>query len=182
MLYLQRGSFTTQRRVRYAIAVLPALAVWPTGLGSPPAFAQQASVRQPAASDAKCELITREEVQRFAAGGNLIDVLRSRFPGLQTTDDLGSQSLSSRGLRGRNSLIGPSEPLVFVDGLRLPHPGGLRQLELIEPLQVERIEILPGPTTSAYYGTGASNGAVLIYTQTGVSNPSRSDVRGGCLP
>jgi outer membrane receptor protein involved in Fe transport len=129
----------------------------------------------------KCELISQAEVARLAAGGNLIDILRTRFPGLLTNDaDWTPRSVSS-GLRGRNSLTGTVEPLIFLDGMRLPQPGGLSQLELIEPLHVQRIEILPGPAATANFGIGASNGVVLIYTQTG-SNTTASDPRGGCPP
>lgn len=170
------------RANRCALAVLLALAIWPIGIPSQPAFAQQVSPRRSAGSDAKCEVITQAEVQRIAAGGNLIDVLRSRFPGLQVNPSgWTSRSSSSFGLRGRNSVVGSNEPLIFLDGMRLPQPGGLSQLELIEPLHVQRMEILPGPATTTFYGTGASNGVVLVYTQGG-SNALRSDPRGGCLP
>jgi len=180
------ASFTSRRRSRgpCATAVLVALAIWRIGPAPPPAIAQQVSSRGPPAADAKCELISQAQVLRLASGSNLIDVLRSRIPGLQvSTADWRSPSASSLGLRGQNSLIGPSEPLIFVDGLRLPQPGGIGQLEFINPLDVDRIEILPGPAATTYYGTGASNGVVLIYTQTGVSNASHShDMRGGCPP
>lgn len=179
----RRVSLTTRGRVhRYAIALLPALAIWQLGPAPLPASAQQASATRPSASGTKCELITREQVTRLAAGGDLIDVLRSRFPGLAVgTSDWRSPGGSTLGLRGRNSMVGTSEPLIFLDGVRLPQPGGLRQVELIEPLHVQRIEILPGPAATTYFGTGSSNGVVLIYTRT-ASNASQGDPRGGCPP
>lgn len=170
------------RARRFAIAILPSLAIWPIGFPSQPAFAQQVSARRSPGSDAKCELITQAEVARLAAGGNLIDILRTRFPGLlANAPDWSPRSPSSVGLRGRNSLTGTVEPLIFLDGMRLPQPGGLSEIELIEPLHVQRIEILPGPATTTFYGTGASNGVVLVYTQTG-SNTTGIDPRGGCPP
>lgn len=180
----QQGvSLTTCKRGRhYAVAILLALAVWQIGPASIPAHAQQASATRSTASDAKCEVITQAQVARLAAGGTLIDILRTRLPGLLANDaDWTPRPASSFGLRGRNSLIGSGEPLIFLDGMRLSQPGGLAQLELIEPLHVQRIEILPGPAASANFGTGASNGVVLIYTQTG-SNTTGSDPRGGCPP
>lgn len=180
----QQGvSLTTWRRGRhYAVAILPALAVWQVGLAAIPAHAQQASATRSTGSGTKCELITQAEVARLAAGGNLIDILRARFPGLVgDEEDWTPRSASSFGLRGRNSLTGTAEPLIFLDGMRLPQPGGLAQLELVEPLHVQRIEILPGPAATSNFGTGASNGVVLIYTQTG-SNTTGSDPRGGCPP
>ena len=178
----QSGVATPGGRVyRYAPAVLISVAIWQIGPAAVPASAQQASAAR-SSTDVKCELISQAEVARLAAGGNLIDILRTRFPGLLANDAAWTpRSASSFGLRGRNSLTGTVEPLVFLDGMRLPQPGGLAQLELIEPLHVQRIEILPGPAASANFGTGASNGVVLIYTQTG-SNTTGSDPRGGCPP
>jgi TonB-dependent SusC/RagA subfamily outer membrane receptor len=58
---------------------------------------------------------------------------------------------------------------------------GIEYLDVIDPLDVERIEILRGPATTALYGTGASGGVLLIYSKRGVDNASDSrDVRGGC--
>lgn len=177
----QGRPFTRPRSYPCALAILAALAIWRIGPASPPALAQEASPTRPAASDTKCELISEAQVLRLSAGANLIDILRSRFPGLQASpSDWRSRSASSFGLRGNNSLVGPSEPLVFVDGLRLPQPGGVGYLEYIEPLDVERIEMLPGPAATTYFGTGASNGVILIYTKLGVKASRSDDARANC--
>ncbi|MGD2216754.1 MAG: TonB-dependent receptor plug domain-containing protein [Gemmatimonadales bacterium] len=119
---------------------------------------------------------------RLSSGASLIDILRTRIPGLQVSPaDWQSRGSSSLGLRGNNSIVGPSEPLVFVDGIRLPPHGGVEYLDVIDPLDVERIEILRGPAATALYGTGASGGVILIYSKRGVDSASDSgDVRRGC--
>ncbi|UCC84317.1 MAG: TonB-dependent receptor plug domain-containing protein [Gemmatimonadota bacterium] len=129
-----------------------------------------------------CQTVTESEVFRLSAGASLLDILRTRVPGLQvSTASWQSRGSSSRGLRGNNSFVGPSEPLVFVDGFRLPQPGGIEYLDILDPLDVERTEILRGPSATALYGTGASSGVILIYSKRGVDNASRSaEVRGGC--
>ncbi|NIN72753.1 MAG: TonB-dependent receptor plug domain-containing protein [Gemmatimonadetes bacterium] len=119
---------------------------------------------------------------RFSSGASLLDILRTRIPGLLvSTADWQSRGSSSLGLRGNNSIVSPSEPLVFVDGIRLPLRSGIEYLDIIDPLDVARIEILRGPATTALYGTGASGGVLLIYSKRGVGNASDSrDVRRGC--
>lgn len=185
LAYPQHRPFPTPRRFhRYAIIFLGLTAGCRIGPALPPEAAQQAPLAGPAVSDAKCDIITEGQVLRLAPGANLIDVLRTRIPGLQVNaGDWKSGSASSYGLRGNNSLVGPGEPLIFVDGVRLPQPGGIGTLELIDPLDVERVEILPGPAATTHYGTGASNGVVLIYTKTGVNDASSGgDPRGNCRP
>lgn len=170
---------SSHRRVTMVLALVAGCRIGPALV---PDAAQPAPTARPAVSDAKCDLITEAQVLRLAPGANLIDVLRTRVPGLQVnTGDWRSASASSNGLRGNNSLVGPSEPLIFLDGVRLPQPGGIGTLELIDPLDVERVEILPGPAATTHYGTGASNGVVLIYTKTGGSHASSGGAaRGNC--
>jgi TonB-dependent SusC/RagA subfamily outer membrane receptor len=149
---------------------------------SPSAQAQEAVARKPPISAVKCVVISEAEVLRHASGGSVIDILRIRVPGLQiATADWQSRTTSSMGLRGTNSFVGPREPLVFVDGLRLSQPGGIDYLDVIDPLDVELIEILPGPAATTLYGTGASSGVILIYTKRGASSASGSGgARGVC--
>lgn len=149
---------------------------------SPPGPAEEAAAREPSVSDVKCEAVTEAEVLRLSSGASFIDILRTRVPGLQvSTANSRSRETSSLGLRGNNSFVGPSEPLVFVDGIRLPQPGGIEYLDIIDPLDVEQTEILRGPAATALYGTGASSGVILIYSKRGVDNASHSaDTRGVC--
>lgn len=172
----------TGRRVWYALVALLGLTGCLARPPSPPDPAEEAAAREPSVSDVKCEALTEAEVLRLSSGRSLIDILRTRVPGLQvSTVNSRSRQTSSRGLRGNNSFVGPSEPLVFVDGVRLPQPGGIEYMEIIDPLDVERTEILRGPAATALYGTGASSGVILIYSKRGVDNAFRSgDARGSC--
>ncbi len=170
------------RRARCVLLALLGLTGCLARPPSPPDPAEEAAAREPPVSDAKCEAVTEAEVLRLSSGRSLIDILRTRIPGLQVSPaSWQSRQTSSSGLRGNNSFVGPSEPLVFVDGIRLPQPGGIEYLDIIDPLDVERTEILRGPAATALYGTGASSGVIHIYSKRGVDNASRSgDARGGC--
>lgn len=57
------------------------------------------------------------------------------------------------------------EPLVYVDGVRLPNRDAL---EGIEPSDIDRIEIIKGDAALAEYGPAAEHGVVLVFLKDGV--------------
>lgn len=65
--------------------------------------------------------------------------------------------------RGRSSINLSSEPLVFLDGVRL---GEYRVLHSMGAHLVERIEFVAGPQASIDYGTNAGHGVILITTRS----------------
>ncbi|HSM07121.1 MAG TPA: TonB-dependent receptor plug domain-containing protein [Longimicrobiales bacterium] len=68
--------------------------------------------------------------------------------------------------RGRSSILLSSQPLVFLDGVRLVELGLLKEMSAFH---VERIEFVTGPSASIRYGTNAGNGAVVITTRSTVA-------------
>lgn len=98
-------------------------------------------------------------------------------------------------LRGINTILGNNDPLVIVDGVVYNNSSmstgadvvtrGMRTSESvgsrlgdINPMDVERIEVLRGPSASAMYGSKAGNGVIVITTKRGVA-PSPDDGRTG---
>ncbi len=76
-------------------------------------------------------------------------------------------------IRGLKSFTQRNDPLIFLDGIRVSDPNttirgerGFSALELINPDQIDRIEVLTGPDATTRYGLGARNGVILIYTKT----------------
>lgn len=77
-------------------------------------------------------------------------------------------------LRGLKSLVAATDPIIYLDGVRVSGGGAsplFRRytepsvLDLLDPASIERIEVLPGPAAATLYGTGAANGVILIYTK-----------------
>ncbi|MBQ7296862.1 MAG: SusC/RagA family TonB-linked outer membrane protein, partial [Alistipes sp.] len=64
-------------------------------------------------------------------------------------------------IRGLNTISGSTAPLVVVDGV----PGAA--LENINPDDIERIDILKDASSTAIYGSRATNGVVLVTTKRG---------------
>lgn len=70
--------------------------------------------------------------------------------------------------RGRSSIYLSSEPLLFVDGVRI---NGYDILQEMSADHVDRIEFISGPSASIRYGTNAGNGVITITTRS----PNTSD-------
>jgi vitamin B12 transporter len=105
---------------------------------------------------------------------HVADALRS-VPGLmlvQTGSFGGATSLYTRG--GESGYT-----RVLVDGMPVNDPGGSFDFSQLTTEDVERIEIVRGPT-SVLYGSDAVSGVIQIFTRTGRADPSLGlDVRGG---
>ncbi len=116
----------------------------------------------------------------LGATADLSDVLSSRVPGLQVTQESGTTGASSRILiRGNNSVSLDNQPLIVVDGIRVDNDEGSSQLYVggqvpsrfddLDPSEIESIDVLKGPAASALYGTAGANGVLQITTRRGVS-------------
>lgn len=80
-------------------------------------------------------------------------------------------------LRGLKSFTHGSQPVVYVDGVRLAETSGpgvsdVRRsaLDLIDAWTVRRIEVVRGPS-ALRYGAGATGGVLLIFTKKGDTRP-----------
>lgn len=118
--------------------------------------------------------------------GNLTASLQGKVPGAQIMQTSGDPSggISIR-MRGTSTIYGSSEPLYVIDGVivsnattnvtNLNVPAGptaalgTNRLADINPNDIEKIDIIPGASASAIYGSRASNGVVLITTKSGKS-------------
>jgi TonB-dependent SusC/RagA subfamily outer membrane receptor len=98
-------------------------------------------------------------------------------------------------LRGVNTILGTPDPMVVVDGIiinagsvggtpsnAVTRGGSMRsnagagsRLADINPMDVERIEVLRGPSASAMYGSKAGNGVVIVTTRRGPPPPRIED-------
>lgn len=90
-------------------------------------------------------------------------------------------------IRGRSSISLPTDPLVYVDGVRVDNraplsanPGGPNGvgsgLNDFSPEEIESIEVIKGPAASTLYGTEANNGVIQIITKRGKPGAAKIDV------
>lgn len=110
-------------------------------------------------------------------------LLESRVPGVQILNSsgvLGANSIVQ--LRGIGSLTGNVAPLIYVDGVRMSNfnsfesgtidgRGGqaVSTLNLINPADIDRVEVLKGASAATLYGSDAANGVIQIFTKSGDS-------------
>jgi len=86
---------------------------------------------------------------------NVYDIIKGRIPGV---DVQGDRVI----IRGIGSLYGGTDPLYLIDNI----PVDKSAVSSLNPNDVERIEILKGPS-AAIYGSRGANGVISIYTRRG---------------
>ncbi|OON37031.1 ligand-gated channel protein [Izhakiella australiensis] len=103
-------------------------------------------------------IIEQAEIEQQVQGGKeLKEVLAQLIPGM----DVSSQGRTNYGMnmRGRSMMV-------MVDGVRLNSSrSDSRQLDAIDPFNIERIEVLSGATS--LYGGGSTGGLINIVTKKG---------------
>jgi len=127
-----------------------------------------------------------------SGSGNLAASLQGKVPGAQITQTSGDPSggVSIR-MRGTSTIKGSSEPLYVIDGVIVSNSTtnvtnlnvaaggsaeiGTNRLADINPNDIEKIDIIPGASAAAIYGSRASNGVVLITTKSGKTGKLKID-------
>ena len=120
-----------------------------------------------------------------APDANLINSLEGKVSGITITPSAGGAGGASKiTLRGNKSIMGENAPLIVVDGVpmtnsirgqvsdaaNLTYSGaseGSDPLSMINPDDIESMNILKGANAAALYGSRAANGVVMITTKKG---------------
>jgi iron complex outermembrane receptor protein len=119
-------------------------------------------------------VVTSEELARDKPD-TVQDALR-KVPGIVFYDSTGNPFQRTIDLRGFNAQPNPGVS-VFVDGVRVNEPdSNAVNWDLIPIQNVERIEVLPGP--SAVYGQNATSGVINIITKRGTKTPQATVTAG----
>jgi iron complex outermembrane receptor protein len=110
-------------------------------------------------------VIDREQLDiQLAASRNLGEALGKLIPGLAASNQ--SASTYGQPLRGRNLVV-------LIDGIpQSTSRNGMRDFWLVDPIAIERIEVLSGPT--AIYGEGATGGLVNVVTRSAPDHGSEA--------
>lgn len=102
-------------------------------------------------------------------------LINGKVSGVQITSGGGSPTDGSTiRIRGGASLNASNDPLVVIDGVPLEVSGSIAGsgnfLSLINPNDIESMTILKDASSTAIYGSRASNGVILITTKKGSSD------------
>lgn len=120
-----------------------------------------------------------------APDANLINSLEGKVSGITITPSAGGAGGASKiTLRGNKSIMGENAPLIVVDGVpmtnsirgqvsdaaNITYSGaseGSDPLSMINPDDIESMNILKGANAAALYGSRAANGVIMITTKKG---------------
>jgi TonB-dependent starch-binding outer membrane protein SusC len=111
-------------------------------------------------------------------------LLQATAPGVDVTQGGGGAGQGSKiRLRGANTLSNGGDPIIYVDGVRMMtgafqnraakdqsnRAANVTQspLDMINPNDIDRIEVIKGSAATTLYGTDASNGVIQIFTKKG---------------
>ena len=124
--------------------------------------------------------VSSDEIER-ANATTFDQVLQGRAAGVLVTQNTGQPGGGvTVQIRGINSLNGDTEPLYIIDGIPVSGYTGdnTNALATINPNDIASIELLKDASSTAIYGTQASNGVVLITTKRGKMGETRVSYNG----
>ncbi len=101
-------------------------------------------------------------------------LINGKVAGVQITTGGGAPGSGSRiRVRGTSSLSASNNPLIIIDGVPVDQESGIsgaaNPLALINPNDIESINILKDASATAIYGNRATNGVIIITTKKGKS-------------
>jgi iron complex outermembrane receptor protein len=102
-------------------------------------------------------------------------LINGKVSGVQIVNSGGSPSAGSTiRIRGGASLNASNDPLIVLDGVPMEVGGSVSGsgnfLSLINPNDIESISVLKDASSTAIYGSRASNGVIIITTKKGTDN------------
>ena len=129
--------------------------------------------------------INAEEVTAKTNVKSVTEILQARSPGVQINAGSGTPGTAADiTIRGASS-FSVTRPVVYIDGVRMstdtignfgpsgqalsPNSGGqtANGLNLVNPEDIESIEVIKGPAASTLYGADAAGGVIQIITKKG---------------
>lgn len=113
-------------------------------------------------------------------------LLNGRTPGVVVLPGTGQIGAGANiRIRGLGTLSLSSQPLVYVDGIRVNNSTGsglavqafgsgvVSRLNDFDPNEIENIEVLKGPAAATLYGTEAARGVINIITKKGAAGGTK---------
>jgi TonB-linked SusC/RagA family outer membrane protein len=133
--------------------------------------------------------ISVEDQMELSPAPDVSNLINARAPGVVVTPGTGMVGGGPTiRIRGASSFSLDTQPLIYVDGVRVDNgfgtgisvqgfgSGVINRLNDVNPEDIASIEIIKGPAASTLYGTEASNGVIQIITKKGRVNETQVSV------
>ena len=93
------------------------------------------------------------------------------------TGTVASEDGAAIRIRGVSGVSLRARPLIYIDGVRVDGSND-EAMDLVNPDQVDRIEVLKGDAARQHYGSEAANGVIQIFTKSGEEASGKEDDSG----
>ena len=94
---------------------------------------------------------------------NAVEALQGKAAGVYITSNERPGEVGSITIRGLNSISASNSPLIVIDGVVSRSVG----LDMLNPQDIESIEVLKDASATAIYGAMGGNGVILVSTKKG---------------
>ncbi len=113
--------------------------------------------------------VTNEQIKFKSGSMNVLDRIEGLVPGIAVNYGTGNEKFLIRGL---SSIQASRQPLIVVDGIPLSDFNLVKTL--VNPDDVESINVLRDATAASIWGSSAANGVIVITTKKGrISNEQK---------
>lgn len=102
---------------------------------------------------------------------DVFEAMQGLAAGVQINTDPRPGGEPSIRIRGTSTLEGGTEPLFVVDGVPVDN------INVVNPNDIQSIEILKDASSAAIYGSRSANGVIIITTKKGVQGKPKIDLR-----
>ncbi|HEY6090481.1 MAG TPA: TonB-dependent receptor plug domain-containing protein [Gemmatimonadales bacterium] len=106
-------------------------------------------------------VLTAADIER-APGMSLEQLLLTRVPGITLTRAADGHTFLR--LRGQSTILGDQEPLIVVNDVPLD-PNASGNLSVIDPHDIETVQVIRDAAATSLYGLRGSNGVIIIRTK-----------------
>lgn len=132
----------------------------------------------------------RSEELEQSQSTDAMQALQGRMSGVNISSESGEPGSGMNiQIRGANSIVGNSSPLFVIDGVQMDlnndevastnsSQGTMNPLSMLNPSDIESIEVLKDASATAIFGSRGANGVVLVTTKGGKAGTSILEYNG----
>ncbi len=127
-------------------------------------------------------VILDKNAPAYYQNSTIVNTLTGKIAGVQVTNPNGAVGSSTKVvLRGNASITGNNQALFVIDGIPYDDSAtngptsNLKDIEALNPDDIESINVIKGNQAAALYGIRAKNGVIIITTKQGITTKNETE-------